>query len=286
MVKIALIQLESAGSKENNLAKHQEAIVKASKQGAQIVCLQELFLTDYFCNEEKVEHFDLAEKIPGKSSDQISQLARANRIVLIASQFEKRGPGLFHNTTLVYNEEGNILGKYRKMHIPEDPGFHEKFYFTEGDLGYVAIETSYGKIGVLICWDQWFPEAVRLTALQGAKIIFFPTAIGWLPEEKERLGFSQHNAWETVQKGHGVANGCFIAAVNRVGNEKGTQFWGQSFVSNPYGEIIAKASPDNEEILICEVDLKEIDDFRKIWPFYRDRRLDSYTKITKRWIDA
>lgn len=286
MVKIALIQLESAGSKENNLAKHQEAIVKASKQGAQIVCLQELFLTDYFCNEEKVEHFDLAEKIPGKSSDQISQLARANRIVLIASQFEKRGPGLFHNTTLVYNEEGNILGKYRKMHIPEDPGFHEKFYFTEGDLGYVAIETSYGKIGVLICWDQWFPEAVRLTALQGAKIIFFPTAIGWLPEEKERLGFSQHNAWETVQKGHGVANGCFIAAVNRVGKEKGTQFWGQSFVSNPYGEIIAKASPDNEEILICEVDLKEIDDFRKIWPFYRDRRLDSYTKITKRWIDA
>jgi N-carbamoylputrescine amidase len=286
MVKIALIQLESAGSKENNLAKHQEAIVKASKQGAQIVCLQELFLTDYFCNEEKVEHFDLAEKIPGKSSDQISQLARANRIVLIASQFEKRGPGLFHNTTIVYNEEGNILGKYRKMHIPEDPGFHEKFYFTEGDLGYVAIETSYGKIGVLICWDQWFPEAVRLTALQGAKIIFFPTAIGWLPEEKERLGFSQHNAWETVQKGHGVANGCFIAAVNRVGNEKGTQFWGQSFVSNPYGEIIAKASPDNEEILICEVDLKEIDDFRKIWPFYRDRRLDSYTKITKRWIDA
>jgi|TARA_B100001093_G_scaffold188312_2_gene180866 N-carbamoylputrescine amidase len=286
MVKIALIQLESAGSKENNLAKHQEAIVKASKQGAQIVCLQELFLTDYFCNEEKVEHFDLAEKIPGKSSDQISQLARANRIVLIASQFEKRGPGLFHNTTIVYNEEGNILGKYRKMHIPEDPGFHEKFYFTEGDLGYVAIETSYGKIGVLICWDQWFPEAVRLTALQGAKIIFFPTAIGWLPEEKERLGFSQHNAWETVQKGHGVANGCFIAAVNRVGKEKGTQFWGQSFVSNPYGEIIAKASPDNEEILICEVDLKEIDDFRKIWPFYRDRRLDSYTKITKRWIDA
>ncbi len=286
MVKIALIQLESAGSKENNLAKHKEAIVKASKQGAQIVCLQELFLTDYFCNEEKVEHFDLAEKIPGKSSDQISQLAKANRIVLIASQFEKRGPGLFHNTTIVYNEEGNILGKYRKMHIPEDPGFHEKFYFTEGDLGYVAIETSYGKIGVLICWDQWFPEAVRLTALQGAKIIFFPTAIGWLPEEKERLGFSQHNAWETVQKGHGVANGCFIAAVNRVGKEKGTQFWGQSFVSNPYGEIIAKASPDNEEILICEVDLKEIDDFRKIWPFYRDRRLDSYTKITKRWIDA
>lgn len=286
MVKIALIQLESAGSKENNLAKHKEAIVKASKQGAQIVCLQELFLTDYFCNEEKVEHFDLAEKIPGKSSDQISQLAKANRIVLIASQFEKRGPGLFHNTTIVYNEEGNILGKYRKMHIPEDPGFHEKFYFTEGDLGYVAIETSYGKIGVLICWDQWFPEAVRLTALQGAKIIFFPTAIGWLPEEKERLGFSQHNAWETVQKGHGVANGCFIAAVNRVGKEKETQFWGQSFVSNPYGEIIAKASPDNEEILICEVDLKEIDDFRKIWPFYRDRRLDSYTKITKRWIDA
>lgn len=286
MPKVALIQLSSLGDKSTNLQKHTLAIKNAAKKGAQIVCLQELFLTDYFCFKEDVEHFELADPIPGMTTDILSQISREYQIVLIASLFEKRGPGIYHNTTVVFNSDGNIASIFRKMHIPEDPGFHEKFYFTPGDSSYRAIETEYGKIGVLICWDQWYPEAARILALSGAQIIFYPTAIGWLPEEKEELGTQQHNAWETVQKGHAVANGCFVAATNRVGSENGTEFWGQSFIANPYGTVIAKASASKEETIIYDVNFDEIEEFRKIWPFFRDRRIDSYDDINKRWIDA
>lgn len=283
--KIALIQQNSLGDKAANLQKQLIAIKEAAHQGANIVCLQELFLTDYFCNVQDVDNFNLADPIPGMTTNVLCQTADDNNVVLIASLFEKRGAGIYHNTTVVIDENGQLLGKYRKMHIPQDPGFEEKFYFTPGDTGYKSWDTSFGKIGVLICWDQWYPEAARLTALSGAQILFYPTAIGWLPEEKDKLGKAQHTAWETVQRGHAVANGCFVAAVNRVGTENDTQFWGQSFVANPYGEIIAKASESNEEILLCEIELNESEDFRRIWPFFRDRRIDSYQDISKRWID-
>lgn len=283
--KIALIQQNSLGDKAANLQKQLLSIKEAAHQGANIICLQELFLTDYFCNVQDVDNFNLADPIPGMTTNVLCQAADDNNVVLIASLFEKRGAGIYHNTTVVIDENGQLLGKYRKMHIPQDPGFEEKFYFTPGDTGYKSWDTSFGKIGVLICWDQWYPEAARLTALSGAQILFYPTAIGWLPEEKDKLGKAQHTAWETVQRGHAVANGCFVAAVNRVGTENDTQFWGQSFVANPYGEIIAKASESNEEILLCEIELNESEDFRRIWPFFRDRRIDSYQDLSKRWID-
>ena len=286
MPKVALIQQSSIGDKSSNLQKHKIAIQEAAKQGAQIICLQELFLTDYFCFEENVDHFDLADPIPSITTDILGQIADEYQVVIIASLFEKRAPGIYHNTTVVFDYDGSIAGVHRKMHMPEDPGFQEKFYFTPGDSSYEAINTEYGKIGVLICWDQWYPEAARLMALSGAQIIFYPTAIGWLAEEKAELGQQQHNAWESVQKGHAVANGLFVATTNRVGNENGTEFWGQSFIANPYGQIVSKASHKNDEILIYNVDFDEIEEFRKIWPFFRDRRVDSYENITKRWIDA
>ena len=229
--------------------------------------------------------FDLAEPIPGPTTNELEPLARELDVVLVLPLFERRAAGVYHNSAAVIDPRQGYLGTYRKTHIPEDPGFHEKFYFTPGDLGYRVWDTAHGRIGVLICWDQWYPEAARLTAMQGADVLFYPTAIGWLPEEKEALGQAQHTAWETVQRGHAVANGCFVAAVNRSGSHAGTGFWGQSFVANPYGEVIARAGAGSEEVLLVEADFKQIEDFRRIWPFFRDRRIDTYQDITRRWLD-
>jgi N-carbamoylputrescine amidase len=223
--------------------------------------------------------------MPGPTTQSMQSLAKELGVVIIVPMFEKRGPGLYHNTVAVIDADGSYLGKYRKMHIPQDPGFEEKFYFTPGDLGYKVWDTKFGRIGVLICWDQWYPEAARMAALAGAEIIFYPTAIGWLSSEKAELGKAQHTAWETVQRGHAVANGCFVAAVNRTGPQDDTEFWGQSFVANPYGEIVAKASVEREETLIVPCDLQVVEDFRRIWPFFRDRRVDTYAPLTKRYLD-
>ncbi len=291
-IKVALIQMKSSDVDEN-IKKTVEFIKEASSKGANIVCTQELFKTDYFPQVENWDYFKLAEPV-NESSETIkkfSEIARELGIVVILSLFEKRTDGIYHNTAAVIDADGKYLGKYRKMHIPDDPHFYEKFYFTPGDLGYRVFNTKFGKIGVLICWDQWFPEAARLTAMRGAKIIFYPTAIGWLPSEKEEYGESQYNAWETIQRSHAVANGIYVASVNRVGFEKspdgneGIEFWGQSFISNPYGKIIEKASEKEEEVLICDVDLSAIDETRTAWPFFRDRRIDSYEELTKRWLE-
>ena len=284
-VTLGLVQSRGFSTKEESLARHLELIREAASRGAQIVCLQELFLTPYFCKREETALFDLAEAIPGNTTDVLCALAKEIGVVIIASLFEKRGPGLYHNTAAIIDADGSYLGKYRKMHIPEDPGFNEKFYFTPGDLGYRVWDTKFGRIGVLICWDQWYPEAARLAALGGAEILFYPTAIGWLKSEKAELGVAQHCAWETVQRGHAVANGCYLAAVNRVGIEEESEFWGQTFVANPYGEIVAKASADKEEVLISTVDLDLVENFRRIWPFFRDRRIDTYSPLAKRFLD-
>ena len=263
---------------------------RAAKRGANIICTQELFCSQYFCQSEDYANFALAEPIPGASSKAFQVLAKKYGVVVIASLFEKRSSGLYHNTAVVIDADGKLLGRYRKMHIPDDPLYYEKFYFTPGDTGFRAWQTKFGKIGVLICWDQWYPEAARLTALQGAEILFYPTAIGWHPREKKKLGVKQHGAWETVQRSHGVANGCFVAVTNRIGHERpvggnGIEFWGQSFVAGTSGEILAKASAAKEEILFAPVELSEVDDTRTHWPFLRDRRIDAYGEITKRFID-
>lgn len=285
-VNLGLIQTHATDDKADNLRRTVALVRDAAKRGAQIVCLQELFLTPYFCKREDTAFFDLAEPVPGDTTKIFGDLARELGVVIITSLFEKRAPGLYHNTAAILDADGAFLGKYRKMHIPEDPGFNEKFYFTPGDLGYRVWQTKFAKIGVLICWDQWYPEAARLTAMQGAEILFYPTAIGWLKSEKAELGKAQHCAWETVQRGHAVANGCYVAAVNRVGIEEESEFWGQSFVANPYGEIVAKGSASDEEVIIVPCDLKALEDFRRIWPFFRDRRIDSYQSITQRWSDG
>jgi N-carbamoylputrescine amidase len=284
-MQLALLQLRDYGSLAANRAQTIKKIAAAAKHGADIVCTQELFTTPYFCIKQDPANFDLAETIPGPTTDLLCAAAKKNKIVVIASLFENRGSEVYHNTAVVIDADGTLLGKYRKNHIPQDPAFEEKFYFTPGDLGYRAWKTKAGRIGVLICWDQWYPEAARLTALKGADIIFYPTAIGWLPSEKKQLGAAQHTAWETVQRGHAVANGCYIAAVNRVGREGGTEFWGQSFVADPYGRVVARASVDKEEILYAEVDVKMQSEFRRIWPFFRDRRIDTYGDLTKRLSD-
>jgi N-carbamoylputrescine amidase len=283
IVNLGLVQTHASNDKADNLRRTVALIRTASQRGANIVCLEELFLTPYFCKHEDPALFDLAEPVPGDTTKQLADLARELGVVIIASLFEKRAPGLYHNTAAVLDADGTYMGKFRKMHIPEDPGFNEKFYFTPGDLGYRVWDTKFGKLGVLVCWDQWYPEAARLTAMQGAEILFYPTAIGWLKTEKANLGKAQHCAWETVQRGHAVANGCYLAAVNRVGIEEQTEFWGQSFVANPYGEIVAKGSATDEEALIVPCDLKALEDFRRIWPFFRDRRIDSYAGVTERW---
>ena len=288
-MKTALIQLKSLGDTSKNLALQIEKIREAAGNGANVICTQELFMSDYFCLVEDAKFFDLAEQIPGVTTDALCKVCGELGVVLVASLFENRGGEVYHNTSVVIDADGKMLGKYRKMHIPQDPCFEEKFYFTPGDLGYKSWNTKFGKIGVLICWDQWYPEAARLTALDGAHIIFYPTAIGTLPTEDANELKKFQTAWQTVQRGHGVANGCFIAAVNRVGTEgagdRSIKFWGHSFVSNPYGEVIAQASDDKEEILYAEIDLKETTNFRRTWPFFRDRRIDSYGDIVTRMKD-
>lgn len=284
-VRIALIQGREQGSKQADLEYTIERMREAASGGAQIICTQELFNTPYFCITQDTDQFELAEPIPGSTTDALADIAKELGIVIIASLFERRAPGIYHNTAAVIDADGSYLGKYRKMHIPQDPGFEEKFYFTPGDLGYKVWDTAFGKIGVLICWDQWYPEAARMAALSGAEILFYPTAIGWLPEEKDELGEAQHTAWETVQRGHAVANGCYVAAVNRVGIEADTEFWGQSFVADYYGQVVERASVSEEAILFADCDMKGLEDMRRIWPFFRDRRIDSYTDITARMID-
>ena len=285
-IRIALVQMTCRENPADNLAKAVSRIRDAAVGGARIVCLQELFTTLYFCQTEDYAPFGYAEPIPGPATDTLQQLARELEVVIVASLFEVRAKGLHHNTAAVIDADGSYLGKYRKMHIPDDPGFYEKFYFIPGDLGYKVFKTRYGTIGVLICWDQWYPEAARLTALQGADILFYPTAIGWAASESsEMVRSSQRQAWKTIQTSHAVANGVFVAAANRAGTEGELEFWGNSFVSDPFGQVVAEAAHNGEEILYADCDLSRIAFYRSHWPFMRDRRIDSYGDITRRWID-
>jgi N-carbamoylputrescine amidase len=289
-VTLGLLQHACSANPTANLKKTLAMAEKAARQGAKIICTQELFRSQYFCQSEDHANFKLAEPIPGPSTRAFQMIARKHKVVIVASLFEKRASGLYHNTAVVIDADGKQLGIYRKMHIPDDPLYYEKFYFTPGDTGFRAWKTRYGRIGVLVCWDQWYPEAARLTALQGAEIIFYPTAIGWHPQEKAGFGTNQHGAWETIQRAHAVANGCFVAVTNRIGVERpvggdGIEFWGQSFVAGTSGQLLAKASVDREEILLQTVDLGEVDVTRTHWPFLRDRRIDAYGDLTKRYSD-
>jgi N-carbamoylputrescine amidase len=292
VVKLGLLQTSCSPDPAANLEKTLAFADRAARQGANIICTQELFRSRYFCQSEDHKYFSLAESIPGPSTTAFQKLAKKHSVVIIASLFEKRASGLYHNTAAVIDANGSLLGIYRKMHIPDDPLFYEKFYFTPGDLGFRAWKTRYGNIGVLICWDQWYPEAARLTAMQGAEILFYPTAIGWHPKEKAEYGTNQHAAWELIQRSHAVANGCYVAVPNRVGLEKpagvrgdGLEFWGQSFVAGTSGQILGKAGVKKEEILIVPVDLAKVDVTRTHWPFLRDRRIDAYAGLTRRLID-
>lgn len=282
--RLALIQMKMSSDKEKNIIKAISKIQIAKKKGANIVCLPELFLTKYFCQTEKHSNFNLAESIPGPTTTVFSSLAKKLNLILLISIFERRTSGIYHNTCVVINDDGKILGKYRKMHIPDDPQYYEKFYFTPGDLGFRSFKTKKGNLGTLICWDQWFPEAARLTALKGAEILFYPTAIGWHQSEKKKFGKSQLESWLTVQRSHAIANGVYVAAINRVGIEKQgnkkLEFWGSSVVFDPNGNIVKKGNLD-EQVLICDIDLKKIDTVRRHWPFFRDRRIDSYKNILK-----
>jgi N-carbamoylputrescine amidase len=282
-LRIGLVQMACDDDPDKNLKKATTQIKIASAEGARIVCLEELYRTPYFCRTEDSKNFDLAETIPGPSTEAFSKLAKLTQTVIIASLFEKRASGVYHNTAVVIDADGKVLGKYRKMHIPDDPGFYEKFYFTPGDLGFRVFETRYAKIGVLICWDQWFPEAARLVALEGAEIIFYPTAIGWKPEEPEETK-SYHSAWETAQRAHAIANGVYVAVTNRVGKEGELKFWGSSFVADPFGAVIYRASNHQEEIILVDCDFSKVETTRREWPFFRDRRIDAYQNITSRII--
>jgi N-carbamoylputrescine amidase len=281
---------------EENLHRAMDRVREAASRGAQVICLPELFQTQYFCQREDAALFDLAEPIPGPTTEKLSALAKQLRIVLIASLFERRTAGVYHNTAVILDADGTQRGMYRKMHIPDDPLYYEKYYFTPGDLGFKAFDTNAGRLGTLVCWDQWYPEGARLTALQGAHVLFYPTAIGWHPAEKAEFGVAQHDAWRTIQRAHAIANGVYVGVVNRVGFETGNirgnqasgaglEFWGGSFICDPFGRVIAEASHDKEEILLGEVDLKALEDTRRNWPFLRDRRIDSYAPITNRVID-
>jgi N-carbamoylputrescine amidase len=287
-VTLGLVQMRCGLDPEANMARAVAGVREAAGRGAQIVCLQELFRSQYFCQTEDHDHFALAEPIPGPSTERLCALASELEVVIVASLFEKRAEGLYHNTAAVIDADGTYLGKYRKMHIPDDPQYYEKFYFTPGDLGFRAWDTRFGRIGVLVCWDQWYPEAARLTALSGAQILFYPTAIGWLPGEKAEHGAQQQAAWETIQRGHAIANGVYVCAVNRVGHEGdpagGLEFWGGSFVSDPGGRLVVKAGP-GEEVLTAMCDLAKVDISRTHWPFLRDRRIDAYGDLTKRYLD-
>jgi N-carbamoylputrescine amidase len=303
--RVALIQMSCAADTAANLDKAADRVREAARAGANVVCLPELFRAQYFCQREEHALFDLAESIPGPSTERLSAIAREEKIVLIASLFERRAPGLYHNTAAILEQDGSLAGVYRKMHIPDDPLYYEKFYFTPGDLGFKAFETSQGKIGTLVCWDQWYPEGARVTALKGANTLFFPTAIGWHPSEKAEFGEAQYSAWQTIQRAHAIANGVFVCAVNRVGHEQGNvvhngangpidvkgpegaglEFWGGSFIADPFGRVIAQAPHDREDILMAEIDLKLLEDTRRNWPFLRDRRIDAYGGITSRFLD-
>jgi len=288
-VNVALIQRTVSLDPDENLHQTAAEIVKAAEQGANIICTQELFRSQYFCQSEDYANFELAESIPGPSTALLAPIAKKHGVVIIASLFERRAQGLYHNTAVVLDADGSQRGLYRKMHIPDDPLFYEKFYFTPGDLGFRAFDTKFGKIGVLICWDQWYPEGARLTALSGAEILFYPTAIGWHPEEKAEFGAAQHSSWETIQRSHAIANGVYVAAPNRVGHEgdksSGIEFWGQSFICDPTGTILKKAGSEHPEIVMAECDLGRIDFQRTHWPFLRDRRIDAYGDIVKRYRD-
>jgi len=297
IVNIGLTQMACSPDAGANLKNQVRLADEAGRAGAQIICTQELFRSQYFCQIEDHRFFKLAETIPGPSTDALAKVAKKYKAVIIASLFEKRASGLYHNTAVVIEADGSIKGIYRKMHIPDDPLYYEKFYFTPGDTGFRAFDTTYGKIGVLICWDQWYPEGARLTALQGAEILFYPTAIGWHPSEKQEYGHAQHESWELIQRSHAVANGCYVCAPNRIGlehildtnrkpvNEDGIEFWGQSFIASPNGQIVKKASVEREELLVVPCDLEKVEFSRTHWPFLRDRRIDAYGNLTKRFVD-
>ncbi len=294
--RVALVQMSCSPDPDANLDKAADRLRQAARMGAQVVCLPEIFRTQYFCQREDHALFDLAESIPGPSTERLAAVAREEKIAVVASLFERRASGLYHNTAAILENNGSLVGKYRKMHIPDDPLYYEKFYFTPGDLGFRSFDLQAGSIGVLICWDQWYPEGARLTALQGANVLFYPTAIGWHPSEKKQYGEAQYSAWQTIQRSHAIANGVFVAAVNRVGHEHGDvrgnrmagdglEFWGGSFLADPFGRVLAQASHDSEEILIGEIDLRLIEDTRRNWPFLTDRRIDAYAPITQRFLD-
>jgi N-carbamoylputrescine amidase len=294
--RVGLVQMRMGADPEANFASAVSRIHEAARMGANIVCLPELFRTQYFCQREDTRLFDLAEPIPGPSTEQLAAVARELHVSIVASLFERRAPGLYHNTAVTLNVDGAVASIYRKMHIPDDPLYFEKYYFTPGDLGFQAVNVEAGRIGTLVCWDQWYPEGARLTALQGAEVLFYPTAIGWHPAEKAEFGAAQYDAWQTIQRAHAIANGVYVAGVNRVGHEngdvngnrasgQGIEFWGGTFLADPFGRIIAKASHDAEEILIGEIDLALLEDTRRNWPFLRDRRIDAYAPITKRFLD-
>jgi N-carbamoylputrescine amidase len=289
IVTVGLVQMRCDPAPDANVDKAVEHIRQAAGAGAQIICLQELFRSPYFCQREDPSLFDLAEPIPGPTSEKLARVAAETGTVIVGSLFERRAAGVYHNTAAVFDADGTLLGLYRKMHIPDDPLYYEKYYFTPGDLGFRAFDTRFGRIGVLVCWDQWYPEAARLTALQGAQILFYPTAIGWHPREKAEFGVRQHDAWQLIQRSHALANGIYVAAVNRVGHEGpadgGLEFWGASFVSDPFGSLLCQASHEREEVLTVPCDLRRLEETRRHWPFLRDRRIDAYQDITRRLVD-
>jgi N-carbamoylputrescine amidase len=288
---IGLLQLAFSADTDDNLKKAVSWMTKAARQGAQVICLPELYRSQYFCQKEDFQNFDLAETIPGPSTEAFQKAARENKVTVIVPVFERRAPGLYHNSAVIIDADGQILGVYRKMHIPDDPGFYEKYYFAPGDSGFKSFRTNYGTIGTLICWDQWYPEGARLTALKGAEVLFYPTAIGWHPSEKEKYGEAQRDSWITIQRSHAIANGVYVASVNRTGFEQpvveqsGIIFWGSSFICDPQGVFLARASEDREEILLAEVDTRQIEIIRRNWPFLRDRRIDAYSGIANRYSD-
>ena len=286
---IGLIQMSCSPDPRENFSKAEARIREAAARGAQIICLQELFRSQYFCREENADFFELAEPIPGPSSEALAKLSSNLNVAIVGSLFERRAAGVYHNTAAILDADGKLLGKYRKMHIPDDPLYYEKFYFTPGDLGFPNFDTRFGRIGVLVCWDQWYPEGARLSSLGGANILFYPTAIGWHPSEKKEFGAAQLDAWRTIQRSHAIANGVFVAAVNRVGFEgtpqSGLEFWGHSFVCDPFGQVLAEASADKEETLIVECDPSRVEEVRRNWPFLRDRRIDAYSPILERWLE-
>jgi N-carbamoylputrescine amidase len=289
--KIGLLQLAYSENVKDNMKKTLSWVDKAAKKGAQVICLPELYRSQYFCQKEDFNTFDLAETIPGPSTEAFQKAAKKNKVAIVVPLFEKRAPGVYHNSAIIIDADGKILGVYRKMHIPDDPGFYEKYYFAPGDLGFKSFQTKFGNIGTLICWDQWYPEGARLTALRGAEVLFYPTAIGWHPSEKEKYGKEQRDSWVTIQRSHAIANGVYVASVNRTGFEQpvkeqaGIIFWGSSFICDPQGVILAQASEDKEEVIIAEVDLNHLETIRRNWPFLRDRRIDAYGDITKRYLD-